>query len=97
MQCQVDLFDKSVQSILLLVYGREFCVFLNKICNDGTFYHKFCNFLLHHSKIFGKNGNLHIKNMLHFFLIESNYKKKSQIEKLIYEFGVSETKNEKLI
>lgn len=30
--------------------------------------------------------------MLHFFLIESNYKKKSQIEKLIYEFGVSETK-----
>lgn len=35
--------------------------------------------------------------MLHFFLIESNYKKKSQIEKLIYEFGVSETKNEKLI
>lgn len=75
----------------------NFVDFLNKICNDGTFYHKFCNFLLHHSKIFGKNGNSHIKNMLHFFLIESNYKKKSQIEKLIYEFGVSETKKEKLI
>lgn len=54
----------------------NFVGFLNKICNDGIFYYKFCNFLLYYFKIFGKNGNLYIKNMFYFFLIESNYKKK---------------------